>query len=497
MHQTLLSLIVLLGGLIPWSSARADTARPNILWIVVEDMSCHFGYQGEKRVNTPHVDRLASDGVVFRNAYVTAPVCSAARSAMITGMYQTAIGAHHHRSSRGQEKIRLPEGVRTIPELFQAAGYYTCNAAFAGNRPAEFGQAGKEDYNFVYERGDLYDGSDWSGRADGQPFFAQIQLRGGKLRNVPKWNDEVRAGLDHPVTAESVKLPPYYPDHPAFRKDWADYLNAVQYTDKEVGMIMARLKQDGLLENTIITFITDHGVSQARGKQFLYDEGAKIPFVVWAPKRIGGGTTRDEPIAHIDMAATSLSHAGIPIPKGMQGRPLFGPEAKPRDYVVFARDRCDETVDRIRGIRRGRYKYIRNFHPRRPYLQPCAYKDHKPWMQSLRDLSKAGKLNATQSLLLAETRPTEELYDLSIDPFEIDNLAAQPDHNEQLEEFRKLLAQWESESNDRGRTPEATAMYDSDMAAYLSKGLRRKKPDYAAELEANIALMKRWKQEGK
>ena len=186
MNKTIVFLIVLLGAFTPAAVAGAATARPNILWIVVEDMSCHFGYQGEKLVRTPHVDRLASDGVVFRNAYVTAPVCSAARSAMITGMYQTAIGAHHHRSSRGQAKIRLPEGVRTVPELFRDAGYYTCNAAFAGIRPGEFGQAGKEDYNFVYERGDLYDGADWSGRFSCAAASCAT-CRSGMMRCGPAW----------------------------------------------------------------------------------------------------------------------------------------------------------------------------------------------------------------------------------------------------------------------------------------------------------------------
>jgi arylsulfatase A-like enzyme len=477
--------------------STAGAARPNMLWIVVEDMSCHFGYQGEKLVETPHVDRLAREGVVFRNAYVTAPVCSASRSAMITGMYQTTIGAQHHRSSLGTEKIRLPEGVRPIPALFREAGYYTCNAAFSAARPGEFGQRGKDDYNFIYDRRDLYDGADWSGRSEGQPFFAQIQLRGGKLRNSPGSNDEVRSGLDELVSPVAVKLPPYYPDHPAFREDWADYLNAVRYTDKEVGLIMARLEKERLLESTIIIFITDHGISQARGKQFLYDEGAKIPFVVWAPQRIKGGVTRDEPIVHIDMAASSLAWAGIALPENMQGRPLFGPDAAPRDHVVLARDRCDETEDRIRGIRQGDFKYIRNYHPRRPYLQPCAYKDHKPWMQPLRELWKAGELDRAQSLIMAETRPEEELYDLSSDPFEVDNLAVEPGREAQLAGFRRLLERWETESDDYGRTPEPMAMYDSDMAAYLSPSLRKKSPEYAAEVEANIILMKEWRAEGR
>lgn len=474
-------------------AVAAPASRPNILWIVVEDMSCHFGYQGEKRVSTPHVDRLAREGVVFQNAYVTAPVCSASRSAMITGMYQTSIGAHHHRSSRGVEKIHLPQGIRTVPELFREAGYFTCNIQFDGNRPEDFRHRGKEDYNFDYRQGDLYNDADWADRAEGQPFFAQVQLRGGKLRNVKKWNEEVLAGIEKPVLPADVTLPPYYPDHSAFREDWAAYLNSVHYTDREVGMILARLEREKLLDSTLIIFITDHGISHARGKQFVYDEGARIPFIVRAPGRDAG--VREDLIAHIDMAATSLAWAGLTVPASMHGRDLFADGFKPRDHVVMARDRCDETEDRIRGIREGDFKYIRNYHPLRPYLQPCDYKDTKPWMQPLRDLHKAGKLNAAQALQLAETRPEEELYDLSADPFEIRNLAAMPEQQQRLARFRRLLAAWEADTGDRGREPEPAAMYDSDMAAYLND--IRKDPETAAAIETNIKTMKAWRAAGK
>ena len=487
----------------PYSNGPILAAQPNIVWIVVEDMSCHFGFQGEACVKTPNVDKLAREGIVFSNAYITAPVCSAARSAMITGMYQTTIGAHHHRSSRGKIKIDLPQKYPTIPELFRDAGYYTCNVEFAGSQPTGFDRFGKEDYNFVYKRNQLYDGPDWSGRKAGQPFFAQVQLRGGKLRNVDKWYDEVKSGIDSLVTSTDVMLPPYYPPHPAFLEDWATYLNSVQYTDKEVGLVIDRLSKENLLDNTIIFFLTDHGISQARGKQFTYDEGAKIPFVVWAPKRILESKLdpkkqlRNELISHIDMSATSLDLAGIPIPNLMQGRTLFGDKARPREYAVIARDRCDETVDRIRAIRQDNFKYIRNYFPNRPYLQPCAYKDAKPFMKPLRVLYDSGKLNAVQSLHLAETRPKEELYDLSSDPFEINNLASNPRYADRIKEFRATLKSWEVSTNDLGQTPESEAMYDSDMNAYLSPRMRKRKPDYVVEVEKNIAMMKEWKATGR
>ncbi len=472
-------------------SSTAEQERPNILWIVVDDMSCDFGYQGQALVNTPHVDRLAKEGVVFSNAYVTAAVCSSSRSAMITGMYQTTIGAHNHPMGRGTVKHYLPDPVRPIPELFKEAGYYVSNTN------ATLTNFGKTDYDFVWDKKGLYDAPNWSGRKPGQPFFAQVQLLGGKYRNVPAAYARVKKELDELVTPDQVSLPPYYPDDPVFRKDWAEYLNSVQYTDREVGRIIQRLKEDEVLDNTIIIFMTDHGISQARGKQFLYEEGVKIPFVVWAPGRIESGATRDELIEHIDMAATSLYFAGIEIPEYMQARPLFGPQAQPRDYVVSARDRCDETVDRIRGIRKGNYKYIRNFYPKRPYLQPCIYKDRKPFMQPLRDLYAEGKLNAVQSLIMAETRPEEELYDLSEDPWEIHNLANDPKHLDKLRAMRAILANWIIETDDQGRFPESEAMYDSQMSGYIKNLLKNKGPEFSEELQNNIKLMKQWKAEGK
>ncbi len=469
-----------------------DSVRPNILWIIVDDQSSHYGYQGEGLVNTPNVDRLAEEGVVFVNAYVTAPVCSAARSAMITGMYQTTIGAHNHRSSRGVEKIYLPEGIRTIPELFREAGYYTSNSS------EQFDRKGKEDYNFVYDSEALYDGTDWSNRAEDQPFFAQVQLRGGKLRNVQASYKEVRAGLDEKilVRAGDVTLPPYYPDHPVFLEDWAVYLNSVQYTDMEIGRVLERLEEEDLLENTVIFFMTDQGISQARGKQFLYDESSRIPFIVWNPDRLKPAT-REDLIVHIDMAATSLQFAGINIPKHMEGYPLFGKSHVPREYIVCARDRCDETVDRIRSVRKDNFKYIRNYYHMRPYLQPNAYKDSKPWMPTLRKLDEAGLLTDYQKLVTAKTRPMEELYDLAADPYELNNLAADVNFDKQLTMMREILEKWIITTDDQGQNPEPEFMYESDMAVYLQRSLSRGDTDRLEIFENNIALMKKWAIEGK
>ena len=463
---------------------------PNIVWILVDDMSGHFGYQGEPLVSTPNVDRLAREGVVFTHAYATAPVCSTFRSALITGMYQTSIGAHHHRSSRGDLKITLPNGVVPIPQLFREAGYYTSNANAAGTRP------GKEDYNFAYKKQDLYDGVDWSGRRVNQPFFAQFQLSGGKHRNIPSNYTRIRSELTTPIDPSIVDLPPYYPDHPVIREDWAAYLDSVNYTDIEVGKIINKLQEDDCLNNTVIFFFTDHGISHARGKQFLYEEGLRIPFVAWGSKLPESESVREDLIAHIDLAATSLDLAGIPIPTKMQGRSLFSNDFQSRSLVVSARDRCDETVDHIRSIRNKNFKYIRNYLPQRPYLQPCNYKDEKPFMPVLRQLHTAGKLNAAQSLIMADTRPIEELYNLELDPWELNNLAHAPSQQKRLRAFRGMLSQWELETMDQGRVAEDTKMYDSDMKPYVER-VRRRQPEKAKTIERNIELMKRWQQAGK
>jgi arylsulfatase A-like enzyme len=270
-------------------------------------------------------------------------------------------------------------------------------------------------------------------------------------------------------------------------RDWAAYLDAVRSTDRHVGKVIARLEQEGALENTLIVFMTDHGISHARGKQFLYDEGTHVPLVVRGPG-IARSAVRNDLVEHIDVAALSLAAAGIPIPKTMQGRDLLAKDYKPRDAVFAARDRCDETVERIRSVRTDRFLYIRNFYPQRPHLQPNAYKDKKSIVQTLRALHAAGKLDPlAEQLLFAPTRPAEELYEWTSDRWQVRNLAADPAHRSTLETLRARLDRWMVETNDHGA--EAESMYDSDMAVYIGRG----NPD----VEKNIALMKKWAAEGK
>jgi len=268
-------------------------------------------------------------------------------------------------------------------------------------------------------------------------------------------------------------------------------------TDVMVGEVLARLEAEGVRDNTLVLFMTDHGISHARGKQFMYDEGLHVPLVIAGPG-IKPGTVRGDLVEHIDIAALSLAAAGISLPDTMQAKDILAQDYQARDAAFAARDRCDETVDHIRSVRTREFKYIRNFLPQRPYLQPCAYKDAKQILIALREWHEAGKLNATQELLFRDVRPVEELYDLKADPREINNLAADPRHAGTLAALRGRLDAWMIETGDQGREPESAAMYDSDMAVYTGKLKARKRDaEHLKVIEDNIALMKRWAAEGK
>jgi arylsulfatase A-like enzyme len=487
--------IALMLALLATPLAAADP--PNVLWFVVDDMSANFSCYGEKTIETPHVDRLAREGTRFANAFVTAPVCSACRSALITGMYQTSIGAHQHRSGRGVLKIHLPAGVELVPALFQKAGYYTCigsglpNTTRAGKKGKAGGGLGKTDYNFDWDAS-IYDGADWAGRKPGQPFFMQVQLAGGKLRggtddSARQLSERAQREFGAAVQPQNVTLPPYYPRDRVLLRDWAAYLDAVRFTDKHVGEVLARLQQEGILDSTLIVFMTDHGISHARGKQFLYDEGTRVPLVVRGPG-IPQGAVREDLVEHIDLAALSLAAAGIAVPPNMHGRDILAKDYQPRDAVFAARDRCDETVERIRSVRTDRFLSVRNFYPQRPHLQPNAYKDKKSIVQTLRALHAANQLDPlSERLLFAPTRPAEELYEWKADRWQVRNLAGEPDHQQTLAALRARLDRWMEETHDQG--PEAESMYDSDMAVYIGRG--------NPEVEKNIALMKKWAAEGR
>jgi len=480
--------------------------RPNILWVNVEDMSAHFGCYGEKTITTPNVDALASRGVRFANAFVTGPICSISRSALITGRYQTSLGVHNHRSSVPGHVIRLDQNAPLVSELFHQAGYHVNNVTWEAflkgseelSKDSKVAIA-KTDYNFEWEPEKSYDATHWSLRGEGKPFFVQVQLHGGKFRGqAPKeaWPAKVLKELGSVTLPEDVVLPPYLPDHPVIRTDWAQYLDCVRYTDYQLGKILDRLREAGELDRTIIFFMTDHGISHVRNKQFLYDGGIHVPLIVAGPglgaSGLGGpGVVRTDLVEHIDLGATSLGFAGIAKPGAMQSQDVFAKGYEPREAVYGARDRADETVDWIRSVRTSRWKYIRNGFPSRPYLQPNQYKDSKAIVQAMVQWHAEGKLTAQQALIMAESRPLEELYDLENDPYESNNLAQFDEHREVLERLRNMLIEWQVRTGDNHGI-ESEEVYDLEAGAeHLEGGKGNRTKVY----QENLDLMKRWRTE--
>lgn len=442
---------LLLLGLAAAAPLHAQEKRPNILWLIAEDFGPHLGCYGTKEVSTPVLDAMAAKGMRFTRFYTTAPVCSPSRSAFNTGMYQTTIGAHNHRSHR-DDGYTLPKGVKLISERMKEVGYFTANVK---EMPAAAGikGTGKTDWNFSAPK-QPFDSEKWDDLKAHQPFYAQVNFQ------------ETHRTFHGPPHADpaKVEIPPYYPDHEVTRKDWAQYLDAATELDRKIGKIMELLQRDGLLENTIICFFGDNGQAHVRGKQFCYEEGLNVPLILsWpagipAPAGYEAGQATDRLLMSIDLTATSLSLAGVKKPEGMQGQVFLGAAAEPpREYVFGARDRCDMTVFRFRTVRDARYRYIRNFTPDRPFLQFNAYKEKQyPVWNLIKELAAQDKLTPEQAVLAAPTMPEEELYDLQADPYELRNLARsnQPEHRAALERLSGVLTNWIEQTNDQGRIPE-------------------------------------------
>ncbi len=426
--------------------------RPNVLWIVADDLGPDLACYGNPNVQTPNLDNFSEKSIRFTNCHTSTAVCSPSRSGMVTGMYPVSINCHQHRT-RPEVMLPLPEGVKVITEYFEQAGYFTFNGSCEHpDRP------GKQDYNFKTDY-KIYDGIDWSERKVGQPFFGQIQIHKphrGFLRDTAR-----------PVHPSQVKLPPYWPDHKLARQDWAFYLETVQLVDNELGKILKRLKEEGLADNTYVFFIGDQGSPMVRHKQFLYDGGTNTPLLVHIPNGKDSAEVRDDLISNIDLSATSLQLAGLNIPTYMQGQNFLG-DYMPRTELYTMRDRRDETVDRIRAVRTKKYKYIRNFFSEKPYAQYNAYKCNMYPMLPLMEMLKEQKeLTPVQLLFFADSRPPEELYDLESDPFEINNLAMNQDFTLVKNELSQKLNKWIKEYD--------TATYPEDQAEidYWTKQMTR------------------------
>ncbi|NLR93401.1 sulfatase family protein [Flammeovirga agarivorans] len=438
--------------------------KVNILWLFGEDIDPWMPVYGDSTVVTPNIDFLAQNGVTFTNCFSMSPVCSPARSGIFTGAMPTTIGTHNHRSGRTITK-RLPSHVQVVPEIFKQHGYYTFSE-------------GKDDFNWSYNWDDYWSGSytekkhfgksgtgSWKNRKDGQPFFGVIELYGGKNNKKPA----------SPISPDKVKVMPYYPDIPSVRQQIADHYNQIKVTDGEIGEIINELKKDGLYENTIIIFFSDNGYKLLRDKQFLYDAGLHMPMIISAPgnpKLLKKSGVREDLMSLLDLTATTLQLAKIKVPEYMESKDVFE-KGYHRDFVIAARDRCDFTIDRIRAVRTTQFKYIKNFMTDRPLMQ-LQYRSHKPAVKAIFKANKEGI--PFENEWLSDQRPAEELYDLKNDPFEVNNLANDPNYASKLKELRGILDQWIVSTNDQGQYPESKEQL---KAVYDRYGERCINPEFA------------------
>jgi len=415
-----------------------EPERPNILWITSEDNGPFLGCYGDKFANTPNLDKLASEGILYENAIANAPVCAPARSTIITGLYASSMGTQHMRSQNP-----VPQKIRFYPQYLREAGYFCSNHK-------------KTDYNIAAVPKRMWDSAKdaYNSREPGQPFFCIFNL--GTSHESSLHSSKV---VPEYLEAD-FELPPYHPDTPEIRSNWVNYYKIITKLDKQIGKILEDLEKAGLADDTIVFYYADHGGILPRSKRFLYDTGVHVPMIVRFPEKYQHlapgkpGTRTDRLVSFVDLAPTVLSLVGIKIPQQMQGEAFLGPQqTKPRQYVYMFRGRMDERYDMMRGVRDGRYKYIRNYLPHRIWGQHLNYLWRMPATRSWQQAYKDGKCNEIQSAFW-KTKPTEELFDLKADPWEVNNLADSPKHQEILRRMRAANRRHLLETRDTGFLPE-------------------------------------------
>lgn len=446
--KSLLCILLLMFSAVP---ARAEP-KPNILWINAEDMSPHLGCYDHPDAITPHIDRLAADGIVYNNAFATAPICSPSRSCLATGLYATSLGTQHLRC-----EVKIPERVVPLATRLRKLGYFCTNT-------------GKSDYNFdpdgIWNAWNS-DPAPWRKRKEGQPFFAFItvgETHEGRI-NFQERYQEATADLPDKMKHDPAKvtIPPFYPDTPEIRAIFARLYDLASVFDRKVGEIIGRLKDDGDLENTVVFVFGDHGNGLPRYKRWLNDSGLRVPLVVSVPPKFrhlspqAPGSKTDRVVSFVDFPATAMSLAGADVPGILQGKPFLGKTiAPPRKFVFGARSRADDMFEVSRSVFDGRFLYVRHFLPDLPYIQRSViFDDRKDSFRELRKLHEAGKLNEHAERLWSPQKPREELYDLQTDPHELKNLADSPEHTERKKRLANELRHWILNHRDSGFLPEA------------------------------------------
>lgn len=456
--------------------------QPNILWLVTEDMGPYIPPFGDSTVATPNLSRLAEEGVIYPNLFSTSGVCAPSRAAIATGMYPSSIGANHMRTTSYTEVTGLPKyeavppsDVKMVSELLRHKGYYCTNNY-------------KTDYQFnppvtAWDESSPY--AHWRNRQDEQPFFAifnftethesglfepygfrEIETRFYKAGDKNyKWKNFGGSHAKNRMKEEETpvhlpkdtkfNIPPYLPDNEVTRRDMWKLYNNIAEMDKQVGVVLKQLEEDGLLENTIIFFYGDHGGPLPREKRLIYDSGLNTPMIVRYPNKKDAGTKNNELISFVDFAPTLLSLIDEKPKSYMQGQSFLGShKAQDRSYIHAAADRFDGFTDAIRAVRDKKYKYIRNYRPEQGYYLPVEYREKIPTMQELLRLKEEGKLNNIQKQWFRESKPKEELFDCDADPYELNNLANDPAYQEKLNELSAEMDKWLTAINDNPSLPE-------------------------------------------
>ena len=449
MRAFLASVLLVCHG-IPAGAAE----RPNILWITSEDNAAHWlGCYGNQQASTPRLDRLAGEGIRFTRAYSNAPVCAVARSTILMGAYATTMGTQHMRS-----RHPISPGFKPYVTLLRESGYYCTNNA-------------KTDYNFRGKDEALWDEcsgkAHYRNRRPGQPFMAVFNLtvtHESQLFpvNVERNRRKNVIPREPRVPSDRIQLPPSQPDLPEMRADAAIYHDCVTAMDKEVGQLLDELAANGLADNTIVFYYSDHGGAMARGKRYLEDTGVRVPMLIRVPEKFRhlspwpAGSTVDEPVAFVDLAPTLLSLLGIDAPPSMQGRAFLGSRrGAPRDVEFLFGDRFDQTPGMRRGITDGKYKYIRCFSPNQPGAPYSEYALGQPSWRAWKEAAEAGRLGGYHRELWQSPQPVESLFDLGQDPWETRNLAMDPAYAQRLAGMRARLRDIMVATKDTGVVPES------------------------------------------
>lgn len=427
--------------------AQDQGKKPNILWIVSEDNSVFLGCYGYPDARTPRLDKLASEGILYENAFANVPVCAPNRCTLITGVYANSLGTEHMRSRNFVPPQRIP----FYSQYLKDAGYYCSNNS-------------KTDYNldpYQKEAWHQMTNGDHHKRQKGQPFFAVYNIG-------TSHESSLHRPLDQRLLNADVTIPPYHPDTPEIRANWAMYHQVITRMDSQVGEILDRLEKDGLADDTIVFYYSDHGGILTRSKRFLYDTGVHVPLIVRFGKNFAHlapekpGTKTDRLVSTVDLPPTLLSLAGIKVPEHMQGKAFLGEQtAGPRDYVYHLRGRMDERYDFSRAVRDKQFKYIRNYNPHRIYGQHLQYLWKMATTNSWQAAYKAGKCVGPQKFFW-EPKPVEELYDTKADPWEVKNLTSDPKYAEVLNRMRNANRDHILAIRDSGFMPEGEMVREAE-----------------------------------